>query len=244
MDFNKDKKLIGNGMTANLYLYEGFVYKCFKENYSLSGILEYEYKIEEEISLNTSILKHKYFKSEIPNSLKMDYIDGVTLADKIRKDKDINGVELLADLFYDVHKYHSLALPKLKNELKKSLNKIDIPERVLGLSLLEEIPDGDTLCHLDLHFLNVLASNDKLYLIDWVNAKIGNSIYDFARTYVLAYLYAYRLRNKLYSYCVKKYSLDELLFDKAIIVMALDRFRECKDSKLLDLISNVKSKLK
>ncbi len=50
------------------------------------------------------------------------------------------------------------------------------------------MPDGNTLCHGDLHPENLMVSKNKLYVIDWSNAYSGNPIGDVARTYyVLKY---------------------------------------------------------
>jgi len=50
------------------------------------------------------------------------------------------------------------------------------------LSLLDRLPDGDTLCHNDFHPLNVLMGHCDPVIIDWESASLGNPCADVART--------------------------------------------------------------
>ena len=50
------------------------------------------------------------------------------------------------------------------------------------LSLLERLPDGDTLCHNDFHPMNVLIGPNGPVIIDWESLSLGNPCSDVART--------------------------------------------------------------
>ncbi|MBQ1744911.1 MAG: phosphotransferase, partial [Clostridiales bacterium] len=43
------------------------------------------------------------------------------------------------------------------------------------------------ICHLDLHFLNIMIPFDgsEPVIIDWINARIAPAVFDYARTYVI-----------------------------------------------------------
>ena len=43
------------------------------------------------------------------------------------------------------------------------------------------------ICHLDMHFLNIMLPKDggDFIIIDWMNARIAPLIFDYARTYVI-----------------------------------------------------------
>ncbi len=49
------------------------------------------------------------------------------------------------------------------------------------------------ICHLDMHFLNVMIPSDaelladkiKYTIIDWMNARLASPVFDYARTYVI-----------------------------------------------------------
>ncbi len=52
------------------------------------------------------------------------------------------------------------------------------------LRVLDEVPDGASLCHGDFHPGNIVESNDRMYVIDWVGATKGLFLSDIARTYL------------------------------------------------------------
>ena len=52
----------------------------------------------------------------------------------------------------------------------------------VALEALEELPDGDRLCHGDFHPANILMDGDTPVLIDWSNATRGDPMADVART--------------------------------------------------------------
>lgn len=54
-----------------------------------------------------------------------------------------------------------------------------------ALEVLETLPDGDCLCHGDLHPGNVLLGRDGPSVIDWVGAARGHPAADLARTRLL-----------------------------------------------------------
>jgi uncharacterized protein (TIGR02172 family) len=62
----------------------------------------------------------------------------------------------------------------LNNEIKQKL-----------FLILQQLPDGSTLCHGDFHPGNIIKSNNKNYVIDWSSATIGSPLFDIAHTYLL-----------------------------------------------------------
>ena len=56
----------------------------------------------------------------------------------------------------------------------------DEKEKGVALSILESIPDGNTVLHGDLHFGNVIRSGGKDYFIDLGNAAYGYHKFDLA----------------------------------------------------------------
>jgi aminoglycoside phosphotransferase (APT) family kinase protein len=76
------------------------------------------------------------------------------------------------------------ALPPLREELRWRLESELVPTdvRESALALLEQLPDGDRLCHGDLHPANLLPRRDGYAVIDWTNAARGDPAADVART--------------------------------------------------------------
>ena len=52
--------------------------------------------------------------------------------------------------------------------------------RDLAMRVLEDLPDGNTVCHNDIHMLNVIVHSSGATLIDWVLATRGNPVADLA----------------------------------------------------------------
>jgi len=77
-------------------------------------------------------------------------------------------------------------LPNLKEGLAGAIETSDlVPERVreFALGVLAELPDGDRLCHGDLHPGNMIETPDARHvIIDWSNACAGDPHADVART--------------------------------------------------------------
>ncbi len=51
--------------------------------------------------------------------------------------------------------------------------------------ILERLPDGETLCHGDYHWENLVVGPARLAVVDWSDTSYGNPICDAARSWVL-----------------------------------------------------------
>ena len=79
--FDGSQKKIGQGAQAVVYLYKGCAYKVYREDYPKEWI-QGELMTQREI-VKTGLPVVHYAKTEAPNILKMDYIDGITLGDQM-----------------------------------------------------------------------------------------------------------------------------------------------------------------
>jgi aminoglycoside phosphotransferase (APT) family kinase protein len=97
------------------------------------------------------------------------------------------GARLLAEEHARIHKHKAEGLPRLKESLHRRISSITLgeqaKERLIGR--LTELPDGETLCHGDLHPGNIMVSARGPVIIDWDNAQSGNPLGDVARTCLL-----------------------------------------------------------
>lgn len=78
------------------------------------------------------------------------------------------------------------ALPDLREELShriRSATPADLAPWVL--SILDDLPSGDRLCHGDLHLGNILGRLDAPVVIDWGDASRGDPVADVANTWLL-----------------------------------------------------------
>lgn len=237
--FNQEKVLIGQGKMAKVYLWNGYAYKCFDDNYPEEWI-SYEISIQKLIN-KTDLKTVNYYESEFPHSIKMDYIEGISLANRVFHEKYKESIDDLFSLIEGVHRIKGLDLPDLNAYLLETIERMDIEDKVKekAANYISELPRGNTLCHLDFHFLNLMYANEEYYIIDWINARNGNPIYDFARSYVILHEYAYRLSKKFLKRVKNQPGFSEPDFQKAVYVMAVHRLSEEKSDKVSQLIENM-----
>lgn len=78
-------------------------------------------------------------------------------------------------------------LPSVADELRRRLGSELVPAAVreLALTRLDELPDGDRLCHGDFHPANLLPAGSGYAVIDWPLGARGHPPADVARTCLL-----------------------------------------------------------
>lgn len=92
-----------------------------------------------------------------------------------------------AELHADTHCRAGEHLPPLREHLVRRINLGPLPARNKPpvLARLRALPDGNALCHADLHPGNVLMTPAGPRIIDWYDATAGNAAGDLARTCLL-----------------------------------------------------------
>ena len=243
--FLKQRKLINSGMTSSVYFWNGYAYKCFIDNYPEDWI-EYEYKTQKQIA-KSKLNIAKYYRSEFKHTLKMDYIKGKSLASKFNE----NNKDLLLDSFINefikVHKVKNLDLENLSEFLKSQIEKapVNTQQKNKAKKYIKEIEkqvkEDDTLCHMDYHFLNTMVSNKQIYIMDWVDARNGKAIYDYARTYVMIYEYAAGFKQGYLKRILAMNLYSKEVFEKAVYVNAINRLEECDDKRVRKLIELIET---
>lgn len=88
--FDNTKREIGAGKQAKVYYWNGYAYKIYDSTYPPNWIA-YEIQIQNEIN-KTSLPTVKYYKTDNPHITMMDYIDGITLGDRMIKEKYKQGI--------------------------------------------------------------------------------------------------------------------------------------------------------
>lgn len=240
-DFLKKRNEIGSGMVAKVYSYNGFAYKCYNEDYPEEWI-DYEYKIQQEI-MKSELPIPCYYKSEFPNSIKMDLVKGISMYDRlVEAGKDVVMAEMMT-WFEKIHQIKGLNLHSIS---KYMLNKIENApvtdeekEQAIKclLSVEREIDEPDVLCHMDYHFLNVMYEENEVRIIDWTNAKNGKAIWDYARTYVIFYEYAAGMKMKYLKEVLRRTNYPKETFMKAVYVSAVYRLTEHDTKRVRQLVS-------
>ncbi len=180
-------KKIGYGWSAEVFdLNEDQVLKLFFKDYSRDEI-DSEFDISKKI-FNAGLPSPKTYEMvDVSGRIGIVYekIVGKSLI-KLLPDKilEMNAyAKILARIHFGIHKTTIDGL-KSQNELYEewiSENKyITQSQKARVLTILNELPEGRTLCHNDLHPPNVVMTKNGPIVIDWVSARFGDPYADVA----------------------------------------------------------------
>lgn len=87
--------------------------------------------------------------------------------------------------------FHSVpavpGLPNLRLRMAAKIQDAALPPkaRKAALARLTALPDGEQLCHGDLHPANVIFADGRLMVVDWFDVAAGDPIADVVRTSLL-----------------------------------------------------------
>lgn len=183
-------KKIGIGNTACVYEWEdGKVIKLFNQGYPMDAI-EKEY-YNSLVLNNLNFLKPKAYemisyKDKI--GIIYDKINGESLLDWIFKNGDIHKCAVyMARLHKSMLQNKINDVPFYKDFLKLTVSNalLTLDEQEKCFHAIDELADGDTLCHGDFHLGNIIISEEVTFIIDFMNICRGNLLYDVARAVFL-----------------------------------------------------------
>ncbi len=107
---------------------------------------------------------------------------------------------LLAQLHRDIHQEVPFELPSVKEQLISAISRVPAftdAEKAYLYEYIRRLPDGNTLCHMDFHPLNILMQGKKPVVIDWMTAVKGCALADVARSYVILKYSVPPVKNRL-----------------------------------------------
>lgn len=193
--------LVGRGATSEVYqLNDTQVIKLYNTGCSEDS-LKYEYEKMLSAYKNHVPVPRIYELVEYNGRLGyiMEYIVGKTLKNvldidiakvtvgEISMDEFTNNffsyIKQTANTLFEVHKIKSEQMEKMDDRLKWHTQNTEIlseEEKLKIINLINALPNGDSVCHGDPNPNNIMVSNNKFQLIDWVNAGVGNPFYDIA----------------------------------------------------------------
>lgn len=240
--FDGSEKVIGKGAQAVVYYCNGFAYKVYNDDYPEEWI-KFEIFIQNEVA-NTNLPVVKYYETEVPNIIKMDYIDGITLGSRMRLEQYNNGIRDIILLEKKIHKVTDLKLLSFSSFAINDINSFQCnwqwKER--AINFLEDIPEKNNLIHLDFHVNNIMYAEGNYYIIDWINARIGNPIFDYARTYIIMNEFMHPESKEYQTLLLSGREIDTSFWEKAVYVMALLRLKERRTKNTLELLQRLENK--
>ena len=183
--FDGTQTVIGHGAQADVYEYHGYAYKAYRPTYKVEWI---EFEKAQQAAVNeVGLCDIRYYDTTDPYTVKMDLIEGEPLETKLLAGFE-GGFDILADMFRKVHaaKLDNVKIPRLIDTAGFGLSDENKQKVLPVIERLSEKMDS-CICHLDLHFLNIMMPSDgsEPKLIDWINARIAPAVFDYARTYVI-----------------------------------------------------------
>ena len=179
-------KEIGVGNTATVYEWnEEKVIKLFHYDYPRKSI--------EKEFLNAKIISDMDFQKPKAYGIVAygerlgiiyDKIEGKSLETWVMETGDVRGCALyMANLHKKIISNMVANVPSYKEFLRYYIVRaMDLRDREKVLSILDELPDGDILCHGDFHPGNIFISEGQTTAIDFMNICKGHFLYDVART--------------------------------------------------------------
>lgn len=181
--------LIGKGMTAEVYEWGNRqALKLYYEGIPKDWIT-YEAEIGQAVFQAGVPAPEVYEQVELDgrSGLLYERISGHSLIASMLAEPeraDYYGV-LHARLHASIHRGKTAKLPRQKDRLAAFIRQSAsfLGERLNPvLTVLESLPEGDSICHGDLHPDNILQSEGRLTAIDWMDANRGDPLCDVART--------------------------------------------------------------
>jgi len=193
MEQQKIGKKIGTGAQAKIYEWgEGRVVKLFGSSTPKTWT-EYEYYFTKFAHDNALPVPDVYEIIEYngQNGIVMERIEGKNIMQTISFKiwKGYYYAAMMADLQAKINavKAPYEAMP-VREMLRHWINSSDYaPQktREAVLRILDRLPDGETICHMDIHPMNIIISANGPVIIDWPGASKGDPMADVARTWVL-----------------------------------------------------------
>jgi uncharacterized protein (TIGR02172 family) len=185
-------KLIGQGRTAEIFeLNKNKIIKLFRSDFPVSAI-ENEFKIGKELANKELPIPAIDDLIKIDNRFGIIYerISGPTMMRIIssRPWRMKKEAKRLAELHKSIQIHINADIPSQDLKIKKDIKKTELlsfENKARLLDYMETLPKGEILCHGDFHPDNVIVSRNKLFVIDWMSATLGNPLSDVARTSII-----------------------------------------------------------
>lgn len=183
-------KIIGVGNTASVYEWEeGKVLKLFHQGYP-DETVENEYRNARAIiELDFAKPKaHGLISYEDRKGIIYDRVEGESLLDWVLRTGDLQKCAIyMAKLHKEILHNQISNVPNYKDFLKYHTSKSMLPidKQNETILMINQLPDGNVLCHGDFHPGNILIMGESAYIIDFMNICQGDMLYDIARTVYL-----------------------------------------------------------
>lgn len=188
----KEVGIIGQGFTSEVYQWDDKrVLKLYREGFD-HQICEKEFHTMQQVYSKIGICPKPYEIITVDGRIGgvYEYLDGKTMQKELLTKfwSSNHQAKVLAQVHYEMQTRHDFELITVKDKLCNDigmLHELTEREKLKLYKVIHELPDGDRLCHFDLHPGNIIYKGGVPVIIDWADACIGDPLADVARTSVL-----------------------------------------------------------
>ncbi|MBT2214864.1 phosphotransferase [Virgibacillus dakarensis] len=182
---------IAIGNTAKIYLHENKIIKVFNNYLPDTESLYEAYKQEHAYSCGLFVPKIlDVTKIDGKQAIIMEYIKGRTIGDILSENMEQAEyyMNISIDIQQKIHMIIANSLEPMSEKLSrqiKSAPNLDKRHKFALMQKLKAVTFEERLCHGDYHLFNLIMSEDKVTIIDWVDSSAGDIRADIYRTYLL-----------------------------------------------------------
>ncbi|WP_042143045.1 phosphotransferase family protein [Paucisalibacillus sp. EB02] len=182
---------IAVGNTAKIYLHGNQIVKVFHDYFSQEEAIKEAAKQEaaRESGLTIPSIIDVTKIDENP-AIIMEYVKGKTLGDLLmeNRQKAEYYMTISVDIQLNIHEVKLNSIEPMELKLKRQIyaaQRLSESDKTKLLAKLDLMSYEARLCHGDYHLFNLILSDDHVFIIDWVDASIGDIRADVCRTYLL-----------------------------------------------------------
>jgi len=191
-DQSAPPEIIGRGREAEVFAWgEGRVLKLYRTAEQREGA-SHEARITAAVHEAGCPAPCVYGTAEVGDrrGVILERLDGPMLMGRLLEGlKDANeSLGLMAELQAALHGHEVAGLPMLHERIARRVERVRPVAGEYADAALERLallPEGQTVCHWDLHPGNVIATERGPKIIDWSGAASGNPLADVARSLFL-----------------------------------------------------------
>lgn len=182
---------IATGNTAKIYLHESNIVKVFND-YLPPTESEYEAN-KQRFAYSCGLPVPKVLevtKIDGKQAIIMEYVEGKTIGDLLlgNRERMEYYIGISIDIQREIHQIPTNSLETISDKLCRQLEAtphLDKSQKAMLMKKLNSMIYESRLCHGDFHLFNLVMSDDKVTIIDWVDATAGDIRADVCRTYLL-----------------------------------------------------------
>ncbi|MDR7071481.1 phosphotransferase family protein [Fictibacillus barbaricus] len=216
---------IAIGNTAKIYLFDNKIIKVFNDKFSNSESL-YEAN-KQKIAYKCGLPVPKVWdvtKIDGKQAIIMEYINGRTIGDILSENMKQAEyyLNLSVEIQQAIHMHSADSLELMSEKLTRQIelaHPLDTRQKTALFQKLETMTFENKLCHGDFHLFNLILSDNKVTIIDWVDSSAGDIRADVYRTYLLYSQFSIEIADLyLHLYCQKSGLSKDEVFQWAPII--------------------------